>query len=113
MKNDNIYYINIKPYIYDIPFETMIERLQNSKIISFENENIMKAHILNFMKNFNHIFIKKTKESHNIDIILSKKILQHLHIFFNKKSSTRKRHIVKNKNTKNTKKITIKKNKVS
>jgi hypothetical protein len=108
MVNDKIYYINIKPYINDIPFDTMISRFLNSKIIAFENENLLRTHLLNFLKKFKYTYKKKTKESYSIDVILSKKILQHLHIFFNKKSSTRKQLIIKN-----TKKCITKKNKVS
>ena len=112
MVNDKIYYINIKPYIYDIPFDTMIERFVNSKIVSFENEDLMKSHLLDFLKKYKYTCTKKTKESHNIDVILSKKIIQHLHEFFNKKSYTRKQKIAKviKKNVKN---VTIKKKKSS
>ena len=108
MVNDKIYYINIKPYINDIPFDAMISRFLNSKIIAFENENLLRTHLLNFLKKFKYTYKKKTRESYNIDVILSKKILQHLHIFFNKKLSTRKQLIIKN-----TKKSITKKNKVS
>jgi hypothetical protein len=107
MVNDKIYYINIKPYIHDIPFDTMIDRFINSKIIAFENEDLLRTHLLNFLKKFKYTYSKKTNESQNIDIILSKKILQHLHVFFNKKSSTRKQKGVKG--VKGTKNITIKK----
>ena len=37
------------------------------------------------MKKYNYIYIKKNIEVQNIDVILSKKILQHLHLFFKMK----------------------------
>ena len=38
------------------------------------------------MKQYKHAYVEKTIEDQNIDKILSKKILQHIQIFFNKKS---------------------------
>jgi hypothetical protein len=87
MVNDRIYYINIKPYLHDLPFDTMIDRLVNSQILIKIDKNIletMKVYILKYMKKFNHTYVEKTKESQDIDKILSKQILYHLHIFFNK-----------------------------
>jgi hypothetical protein len=60
------------------------------------------------MLKYNYSFVEKTKDMLNIDKILSKKILQHLHIFFNKhpqptshkKGLTRKTGITKNKTKK-------------
>ena len=36
MKNENIYYINIKPYVYDLQFDIMIKRLLKSDIINID-----------------------------------------------------------------------------
>ena len=96
MSNENIYYINIKPYTYDLSFDTMITRFINSGIMNMnmnkETETLttFTAFISNFMKRYNYNFIEKSKEAFTIDKILSKKILQHLHIFFNKTNKTNK-----------------------
>jgi hypothetical protein len=129
MTNENIYYINIKPYTYDLSFDIMIQRFINSGIINMNEEKereteketererereketkeeIFASFITKFMKRYNYNFIEKSKEVFNIDKILSKKILQHLHIFFRKSSKTTniKQTTYKIKYTKNkTKKI--------
>jgi len=109
MVNDRIYYINIKPYIHDLSFDIMITRLINSQIfvkidkIVLEN---MKSHILKYMKKFNYTYVEKTKEAQDVDKILSKQILYHIHIFFNKttnKYTSRKyiqNKVIKNKTKK-------------
>jgi len=88
MSNDKIYYINIKPYIHDLSFDEMIDRFENSNIMTLENSNnSFKTFMLNFLKKYNYTFTKKTKEAQNVDKILSKKIMHHLHIFFDKFSA--------------------------
>ena len=106
MKHDNVYYINIKPYIHDLTFIEMIDRLISSKLLDINvNEYIScKQFILNFMKMYNYSYIKKTLETQHIDCMLSKKILGNLHIFFNikqpKSTDTRRKKIFKNKTLK-------------
>jgi hypothetical protein len=91
----------------------MIKRILNKGILD-SNINIIefKTFMLTFLKKYNYIYVKKTEETQNIDKILSKKILQHLHIFFKKKptgpnananTNKTKRHknIKKNKTRKN------------
>jgi hypothetical protein len=111
MSGKNIYYINIKPYIYDLYFEDIISRFSNSEIINKLNIDIheltsMKEFMLDFMKRYNYNYVEKSKHGQEIDIILSKKILHHLHIFFNKKNNqgTKRRKNIKNKTLKNGKK---------
>jgi hypothetical protein len=85
MANENIYYINIKPYYYDIKFEEMIKRFQDSEIgnilvnddINFYN--LMMEHI----KIYNYNLIYKNEKEYEIDKILGKQIVLHLQLFFN------------------------------
>jgi hypothetical protein len=65
--------------------------------------------ILAFMKRYNYIYVEKTVETQNIDKILSKKILQHLHMFFkmkpielpsSKHKITKRQKIIKNRTLK-------------
>lgn len=87
MKEDNVVYINIKPYIYNLPFENMAniyyDAYYNSKKISNKPE---KQKFINYIKkftdNYKFTIIKKSLEEENIDDILSKKIFQHLKNFF-------------------------------
>jgi len=99
MTSKNIYYINIKPYIYDLPFNTMIQRLIDSNIMKLEPESF-KIYILKYLSRYNYNHVTKTKESLDVDKVLSKKIMQHLHIFFN-------RNNVKAKNLKTASKRSI------
>lgn len=89
MVNDRVYYINLKPYIHDLPFELMIERFIKSKIMSIDIEDDFKTNMLQFMNQYRHEYVEKIKDDQNVDKILSKKILQHLQIFFNKKSQNK------------------------
>jgi hypothetical protein len=100
MVNDKVYYVNLKPYIHDLPFELMIERFIKSQIINIQVEDNFKTIMLEFMKQYRHEYVEKTKDAQNVDKILSKKILQHLQIFFNKKSQNK---TIKNKNNNNNK----------
>ena len=89
MVNDKVYYVNLKPYIHDLPFELMIERFIKSQIINIQAEDKFKTDMLQFMNQYRHKYVEKTKDAQNVDKILSKKILQHLQIFFNKKSQNK------------------------
>ena len=89
---ENVFYINIKPYVHCIPFDTMLDRFLNSKIFYQEIKDKVdkvnfKIRLLNIMNNYKYTFDKKSNIDYNIDKILSKKILEHLHAFFRIQSS--------------------------
>jgi len=104
MCNDNVYYINLKPYEYNLKFELMIKRFIDSNLIpdlptSFNDD------LLTNMKRFGYTYVGKTEHANNVDKIVSKKILQHLHVFFNRHNgnngnngTTRRKNKHKNKN---------------
>jgi hypothetical protein len=104
MKHDNIYYINIKPYIYDLTFIELIDRFIYSNMLDMTQEELAlcKTYILNFLTKYMYNYVTKTQGLQNIDIILSTKILSHLHIFFNTSppnvTDTKRKKITKNKN---------------
>jgi hypothetical protein len=87
MSNEKIYYINVKPYIHDLEFNEMITRLLNSDILDAKvaEPTLCRAFISEYMKRYNYIYVGKNSETQNVDKIVSKKILQHLHIFFKMK----------------------------
>ena len=86
MTNSNVYYINVKPYINDIPFQTMIERLLVSewfaRNVTDDKIVMIASYIDNFLKRYNYNLLHKDESDYNIDKILSKKIMNHLNIFF-------------------------------
>jgi len=81
MSNENIYYINVKPYVYDLDFNVMINRLLNSGILLGDTTHC-KEYILNFIKKYNYNYVDKSPLAQYVDNTISKKILQHLHTFF-------------------------------
>jgi hypothetical protein len=109
MKNDKIYYIVLKPYYYDLKLEDMIERLTNSKLLTYfiNDKTDFENNMMTYFKKYNYYFIFKTNEEYEIDKILGEQIMNHLEIFFNKTNK------LKNKNVSKTKKqrITKEKNK--
>ena len=106
MSNDNIYYIHIKPYTYDLPFDAIIDRFANSERLHISDPTSMKVNILKFMKRYNYTYVEKQKMEHEIDVMLSKKILHHLHVFFNRNpnNGTVKQKSISNNNNNNNKK---------
>jgi len=115
MMHKNVYYINIKPYIHDLPFNDLYDRFLESNIgkilvVKGEREpfkNFMEVNI----KLYNFHTVKKEEDDYKIDIILSKRILFHLHDFFDKtnngskKNKTRKKYYNKNAKNKSRKRI--------
>lgn len=98
MSNEKIYYINVKPYIHDLEFNDMINRFLNSNILVCEPTSC-RAYILAFMNRYNYIYVGKSTETQNADKFVSKKILQHLHIFFrtsHTNKTKRRRKLIKN-----------------
>ena len=86
MKNENIYYINVKPYVHDLEFGTMIQRCLNGHVLGDDvDPTSCSTFILDFLKKYHYNYVGKTQIAKNVDNALSKKILEHLHIFFKQK----------------------------
>lgn len=102
MNMDNVYYINVKPYIYSMPYEEMAEKYYNHKkdTITVKKEEFIN-YIVNFMNKYNYAIKIKSQDETELDKIISKKIVIHLEEFFkrSKKNNTRKRKFVKNRLT--------------
>ena len=108
MSNENIYYINIKPYYYDLSFEEMIKRLKNSDI-GYTNAEDFETIMLTKWKQYKYNYINKDKKEYEVDKIVGKHIITHLQIFFNdklkKKNTIKKKVNQKNKTYKNKKSV--------
>ena len=100
MANDNIYYINVKPYYHDLKFEYMLDKFSKSdigkKIINNDDNfiKIMNEHI----KLYKYDCIDKETNEYEMDKIVGKQIVKHLQEFFNK---TKKNKTIRNKKVKN------------
>jgi len=86
MTRDNVVYINIKPYEYDLPFTKIVDRFIASKLLNSDDPTSMKAYIVGFMKRYNYTYVEKDVGELAVDNAISKKILQHIQAFFNKRN---------------------------
>lgn len=97
MVKDNVYYINVKPYEYSMPYEDMASIYYD---LFYEKYNIVdtkeefSTKIVDSMSKYStyNTFIK-SEEEYNADIVVGKQILIHLEEFFNngRFQNTRKR----------------------
>ena len=100
MHNKNVYYINLKPFVYDIEFDKMIEIFLSShagkQIVKKEEWGNFEKFMKNEFKLYNYTCLQKNPDEYKIDAIISKQILIHLNEFFEKSlkntSSTKKRN---------------------
>ena len=95
MEHEKIYYINVKPYTYSLPFNVMAERYYNSKFgKDIENKEDFINKITQFMKRYHYTVINKPEDEQEIDKIVGKKIMYHLKEFFDKNGNkiTRKKY---------------------
>jgi len=100
MANDNIYYINVKPYYYDLQFEYMLDKFSKSEIgkkIINNDEDFIKL-MTEHIKLYKYDCIDKQPKEYEMDKIVGKQIVKHLQEFFNK---TKKNKTVRNKKIKN------------
>ena len=94
MANDNIYYINVKPYYYYLNFDYMITKFvecdYGKKMID-EKQKFIEFMCADF-KRYKYEYIEKNKHDYELDKIIGKQILIHLQDFFNKsvKNKTRR-----------------------
>jgi hypothetical protein len=101
MKNDNVYYIHVKEYKHLLPATEMLNRYLNSPLSSdIKNKDEFKQYT---MFNLKYNIVEKDKHEHEIDIIVSKKMLEHIKEFFEKDEPSMKLNVY-NKNQKSFKK---------
>jgi hypothetical protein len=102
MSNEHVYYINIKPYYYDLSFEEMIERIVNSHMgKKYESAEDFQQIMLTYWKLYKYNYLKKDIKEYELDKIVGKHIITHLQAFFNdkpKKSKTIKKKKINPKN---------------
>lgn len=89
MTNDNIYYINVKPYYHDLKMDYMIQKFKESavgeKILdATDMDSDFEEKMMDHIKLYEYKYMNKDSNEYEIDKILSKQIISHLHYFFNK-----------------------------
>ena len=85
MKNDNVYYINVKPYVHNLKFEDMAERYYNAFSNTFFT--VDKSEFINditsFMSEFRYTITQKSQKEMSVDKFISQRMMYHLKCFFN------------------------------
>jgi hypothetical protein len=86
MANENIYYINLKPYYYDLQFNYMIKKFSESQIGKkiIGTDDYFEEKLLEQIKLYKYDCIDKDEKEYEIDKIVGKHIISHLQEFFNK-----------------------------
>ena len=103
MKSENVYYINVKPYYYNMEFKEMAERYYDNIKLTTKSKGEFVSAIVNHMNSTNFKPIKKDEMEQKIDVIVGKKIISHLNNFFRLNVNDRTR-----KNSENNKRKTRK-----
>jgi hypothetical protein len=104
MEQDNVYYINVKPYIYTLPFEEMAERYFTKYLNATvpETKTDFITRIVADMKKYNFLARPKSDLEQNADKVVSKQLLIHLEKFFKKgrtKNTRKQKHQIKSRAT--------------
>jgi hypothetical protein len=101
MANDNIYYINIKPYYHDLKFEEILDRFKKSDIGKkiVDNDSDFNDLMMEHINLFKYMVVEKDEKEYEVDKVLGKHIVSHLQAFFNR--STKNRTIKNRGNRKN------------
>jgi hypothetical protein len=106
MANENIYYINVKPYYHDLQIDIMLKRFSESKIgkkIIDSNIIEFEEKMLEYIKIYKYECIDKDEKEYEVDKVLGKHIISHLQEFFNKSKKNKTRKNTGNKRNKTSK----------
>jgi hypothetical protein len=107
---DNVYYIKLNPYIYNLSFQVIINRFLSSEIGKKRCEGSVekfRKYSEQYLKGFKYTYTPKSEEEYEIDKIVSKKTMLLLQDFF---KSDERRGVKKTMKTRNLEK-SVKKNK--
>jgi hypothetical protein len=87
MEHDQVYYINVKPYVHELSVQTLVDRFMQSSALRNTMAGIsteqFRHRIQQFMQRFQDAHVPKDPMEQEIDRIISKKIMEHLTEFFN------------------------------
>ena len=86
MEHAQVYYINVKPYVHQLSVDTLIERFMKNPVLRSTtalSSNELRTRVMSFMQRF--LCTPKNALEQEVDIIISKKIMEHLKTFFLKK----------------------------
>tara|TARA_B110000305_G_C19314932_1_gene575903 strand:+ start:133 stop:921 length:789 start_codon:yes stop_codon:yes gene_type:complete len=105
MNHNNVWYIYLQPYVYNVEYEKISKKFYKENISLFENFEKTEKEFSDYMKNLDKNLsynLNKSRVEKNIDLLISKKIEKDLHEFLGNKLNYTK------KNKKQLKNITLK-----
>ena len=84
MEDDNVYYIHVKGYKHYLPSSVIIKRFLNSKLAKDMKDNQVEREKFTsyMMSRLNYNITEKDKDDQEMDVIISKKMLEHMKGFF-------------------------------
>lgn len=89
MHNENVLYINLKPYTYNINFITMASKTYDKMYAYFpknkSKENFI-SYIINNTQTYKLDYLHKSKVEYNIETIFTDVLIKKIDAFFNSKS---------------------------
>jgi hypothetical protein len=106
MHTNEVYYIKIKPYVYRLNTNSIIDRLTKSDFL-YTKLGDEKMNFIYFLKeqlekiNQNTRYKVKSMKEYELDKIITKEIMNHIELFFNNKEKCPLIHFELNKTKKN------------
>ena len=82
MNMDNVVYIQIRPYVYSIPFNKMILKYYSKNTNKIQNKKDFIDKMTLYVDSYDYEIRIKSSVETKIDEILSKKIIHYLEEFF-------------------------------
>jgi len=106
METDQVYYINVKSYSRELPIDDMIDRFIknidkiNPTFLEIDTKEKMTTTLTAFFNQYKHKNTIHPANKYQVDKIISKRILEHLHEFMGKQihNKTLRKSITKNHN---------------
>ena len=83
MINDQVYYINVKPYFYNYSFHEMMDLLQSNNKLNYLCKKNFEKYFSKLLKSYNYKVFNKSADDQEIDLIVSKQLFAHVKTFFN------------------------------
>jgi hypothetical protein len=82
MEHKNVVYLKIKPYVYSYKNEDMIDNYYKKYLYNLVDKKDFLNNMKDMMNLYEYKYFKKSDLEQKIDILLSKRLMEHLDIFF-------------------------------
>lgn len=82
MEHKNVVYLKIKPYLYSYKNEDMIDNYYKKYLYNLVDKKDFLNNMKDMMNLYDYKYFKKSDLEQKIDTLLSKRLMEHLDIFF-------------------------------